>query len=635
MYANFTPYRVIADHARAAAFLIADGVVPGNVGRNYVCRMIIRRAARFGTKLGLHEPFLAKVAQAIISAYGDFYPELVKSHAAILDNLTREEIRFARTVESGTAYLQGMLDELKKSGRKTLDGRKAFDLYATYGLPFEIARDIAREQDLDVDEAGFHTAMDEHRLASGGGKAMGKMGGEDAEFYSGIIKDLRKAGKLGKEGVEYNPYDWLQVTGPVLALVADGQVLSEAGAGDRVEILLPKTGFYVESGGQVSDTGLIQARDGSWEVEVDEMRKPCAGAIVHVGEVVFGHPKTGDLVVASVEVARRHDIRRNHTATHLLHAALHQVLGEDARQAGSLVSPDYFRFDFNHPEAMTPEQVEHVEKLVNEAVAADYPVKAVSKSRQQAVDEGAMALFGEKYGDVVRTITIGDPEQKYSYELCGGTHLDRTSDVGVFLIVSESSAAAGVRRIEGVTGRGAYELVARRFKMLKQTATALKSAIEEVPQKAEQVQDELAASRKQAAVLKKELAFSTFSAQLANVQTVNDINILVMDLSGADKETLSHLADAFREKYPQNGICVIATVSGEQVIVMAAVTQDLIKKGIKAGELVGHVSRQLGAGGGGAPHLAFGGGRDATKLPEALASVRTWVEEKTKRYNGK
>jgi alanyl-tRNA synthetase len=630
MYANFTPYRVIADHARAAAFLIADGVVPGNVGRNYVCRMIIRRAARFGTKLGLHEPFLSKVAEAIIVAYGDFYPELVKSREVILDNLTREEIRFARTVEFGTANLQGMLDELRKSNQKTLDGRKAFDLYATYGLPFEIAHDIAREQDLDVDEAGFRTAMDEHRLASGGGKAMGRMGGEDAEFYAGIIKEFQKAGKLGRDGVEYNPYEWLQVEGPVLALVADGQLMAEFGAGDRVEILLPKTGFYFESGGQVSDTGTIRARDGSWEIEVNEMRKPSAGVIVHVGEVVFGHPQAGDLAVAVVEAARRHDIRRNHTATHLLHAALHQVLGEKARQAGSLVAPDHFRFDFNHPEALTPEQVERVEQLVNQAVAADYAVTPVSKSRQQAVSEGAMALFGEKYGEVVRTITIGDPDHRHSYELCGGTHLDRTSDVGAFLIVSESSAAAGVRRIEAVTGRGAYELVARRFKMLKQAAGVLKSAVEEVPQKAVQVQDELAAARKQVAALKTELAMAAFSSQLSAAGVVNGVHLLAMELPGADKETLGQLADTFREKYPDNGICVIATVSGEQVIVMAAVTQDLIKEGVKAGDLVGHISRQLGAGGGGAPHLAFGGGRDATKLPEALASVRAWVEGKIK-----
>ncbi|MFA5872688.1 MAG: alanine--tRNA ligase [Anaerolineales bacterium] len=633
MYANFTPYRVIADHARAAAFLIADGVVPGNVGRNYICRMIIRRAARFGTKLNLHEPFLAKAAEAIVTAYGDFYPELVKSRETILDNLTREEVRFARTVESGTAYLQGMLDELQKSGGKTLDGRKAFDLYATYGLPLEIARDIAREQGLDVDEAGFRAAMDEHRLASGGGKAMGKMGGEDAEFYAGIMKGLQKAGKLGKDGVAYNPYEWMQVEGPVLALAADGQYLTEAGAGDRVEVLLPKTGFYVESGGQVSDTGVISAKDGSWEIEVAEMRKPSAGAIVHVGEVVFGQPKAGDAAIAAVDATCRHDIRRNHTATHLLHAALHQVLGENARQAGSSVTPDRFRFDFNHPEAMTPEQVERVEKLVNEAVAADYPVKPVSKSREQAVAEGAMALFGEKYSDTVRTITIGDPfasaqGKPYSYELCGGTHLDQTSDVGAFLIVSESSAAAGVRRIEAVTGRGAYELVAKRFKMLKQAAGALKSAVDEVPQKAELVQDELAAARKQIANLKTELALSTFNVQLANVETCNGIHLLALELPEADKDTLGKLADKFREKYPENGVCVVATVSSGQVIVMATVTQDLIKKGVKAGDLVGHVSRQLGAGGGGAPHLAFGGGKDAAKIPEALASVRAWVEGK-------
>ncbi|HVM70679.1 MAG TPA: alanine--tRNA ligase [Anaerolineales bacterium] len=628
MLANFTPYRVIADHARAAAFLIADGVVPGNVGRNYVCRMIIRRAARFGTKLGLHEPFLSNVAEAVIQAYGDFYPELVKNREGILENLRREELRFARTVESGTAYLQGMLDELKQSGRTVLDGRKAFDLYATYGLPFEIARDIAREQAMDVDEAGFRAAMEAHRLASGGGKAMGRMGGEDAEFYAGILKELQAAGKLGQDGVAYNPYEWLQVEGPLLALAADGQLLADVSAGDRVEVLLPKTGFYVESGGQVSDTGTIQARDGSWEIEVTGMRRPSAGVIVHVGELVFGHPQVGDLGIASVDAARRHDIRRNHTATHLLHAALHQVLGEKARQAGSLVAPDHFRFDFNHPEAMTDAQIERVEQAVNAAVAADYVVSAVSKSRQQAVDEGAMALFGEKYGEVVRTITIGDPHHRHSYELCGGTHLDRTSDVGAFLIVSESSAAAGVRRIEAVTGRGAYELVARRFKLLKQSAGVLKSALEEVPQKAEQLQDELVAARKQVAALKTELAMQAFSSRLSNAESIQGVHLVAMELPGLDKGTLGQLADTFREKYPEGGVCVIATLAGEQVIVMATLTQDLVKRGLKAGDLAGHVSRQLGAGGGGAPHLAFGGGRDAAKIPEALASVKAWLESK-------
>ncbi len=639
MYDHFTPYRVIADHARAASFLIADGVVPGNVGRNYICRMIVRRAARFGTKIGLHEPFLAKAAEAIIAAYSDFYPELLKSREAILDNLTREEVRFARTVEFGQARLADMVEEMAREvkpidGKLVLDGHMAFELYATYGLPFEITRDILRESlydnsiKLDVDEAGFRVAMDEHRLASGGGKAMGKMGGEDAEFYTKIVKDLEKSGRLSKHGVEYNPYEWLQVEGPVLALVADGQALAEAGAGDRVEVLLPKTGFYVESGGQVSDIGSIMAKDASWEIDVDELRKPAAGAIVHVGEVVFGHPKAGDAAIASVNAARRHDIRRNHTATHLLHAALHQVLGEKARQAGSSVTPDRFRFDFNHPEAMTPEQVERVEKIVNESIAADYLVKPVVKSREQAVAEGAMALFGEKYGDTVRTITIGDG---YSYELCGGTHLDRTSDVGAFLIVSESSAAAGVRRIEAVTGRGAYELIAKRFKMLKQAAGSLKSAVDEVPQKVENIQTELAEAKKQIVSLRQKNASQEIDNQIKyNVFPVQDVNVLTLNLGEVDLDTLRFATDKFREHYYTGGTVVASGIVNDKPMVVAAITSDLVPRGFNAGELVRYIVEPLGGSGGGKPTLAQAGGKDASKLPEALARVKVWVEGKIK-----
>jgi alanyl-tRNA synthetase len=649
MYADFTPYRVIADHARSAAFLIADGVVPGNVGRNYIARMIIRRAARFGTKIGLTEPFLAKVADAIVAEYGGFYPELIQHRQPILDSLTREEIRFARTVESGTAYLQGMLDELKRSGKTVLDGHKAFDLYATYGLPLEISRDIAREQGLDVDELGFKEAREEHSLASGGGKAMGSMGGSDAEFFAGIYKELHAAGKLGEKGVHYDPYTSPRTESEVLALVVDGQSVSEAQFGDKVEVILPQTGFYIESGGQVGDTGVIRSLGGAeWEIEISEVRRPASGLISHVGEVVSGKPKVGDKALAEVDHDRRHDIMRNHTATHLMHAALHKVLGEHARQAGSLVAPDRLRFDFNHPEAMTPEQIERVEKLVNEAIAADMEVIPKQKSREDAIAEGAMALFGEKYGDVVRTITITPMTQmliseeaavrptsvieklpKYSYELCGGTHLERTSDIGMFIIVSEGSAAAGVRRIEAVTGRGAYELVAKRFKALKNVAGTLKSSVDEVPAKVDALQDELNAAKKQLAVARAELALSTFNTQLANVQTVNGVNLLVTQMAGVDKEALTKLSDAFRAKFPENGVCVIAS-TGESVIVMAAVTQDLIKRGVKAGDLVGHISRQLGAGGGGAPHMAFGGGKDASKLPEALASVKGWLAEKVK-----
>ncbi|MCG2785760.1 MAG: alanine--tRNA ligase [Anaerolineae bacterium] len=643
MFADFTPYRVVADHARSAAFLIADGVVPGNAGRNYICRMIIRRAARFGTKIGLTEPFLAKVADAFIEEYGAFYPELVKSRQPILENLTREEIRFAQTVELGQAHLADMVGELISDGKSTngkliLDGRKAFELYATYGLPFEITRDILREstdQNLDVDEAGFRAAMNEHRLASGGGKAMGKMGGEDAEFYAGILRELQKAGKLGEKGVEYDPYESLQINAEVLALVVDGNSVSDAQVGDRVEIILPRTGFYIEAGGQVGDTGMISTLPTGefgvgWQIEVTDVRRAAAGLISHIGEVVSGRPRVGDKAIAEVDMARRHDIMRNHTATHLMHAALHQVLGEHARQAGSLVAPDRLRFDFNHPESMSAEQIERVERLVNEAVAADMSVMPKTKSREEAISEGAMALFGEKYGEVVRTITIGDPDDRHSYELCGGTHLERTSDVGLFVITREEAASAGVRRIEAVTGRGAYELVAKRFRALKAVASALKSSLEDVPVKAESLQDELASVKKHLAAARAELALVTFNVQLANVQTVGEARLLVAEMPGVDKDSLTKLADQFRARYAENGVCVVASSGEGAVTVMAAVTQDLIKRGVKAGDLVGHISRQLGAGGGGAPHLAFGGGKDVAKLAEALASVGGWLAEKVK-----
>ncbi|MEM5775707.1 MAG: alanine--tRNA ligase-related protein, partial [Anaerolineaceae bacterium] len=326
--ANITPYRVIADHARAAAFLIADGVVPGNTGRNYVCRMIIRRAARFGSKLNLNEPFLAKVAKTVIDNYGDAYPELRRNQATILDNLTREERRFQRTVDAGMSHLNDLLGEMTRNGEKVLDGHKAFDLYATHGLPLELTRDVAREQGLDVDEPGFRAAMNEHRLASGAGKAFGPMGGEDVDVYRTTFEDLVSQKKLNKKGVEYDPYSGLEVEAPVLALFHDGEDVDAVQEGDPVEVLLPKTSFYVEAGGQVSDAGLIvSAAEPRWEIRVEDMRRPAAGVIVHTGVVVKGTPRTGDVAIARVDEARRKGIMRNHTATHLLHAELHAVLG--------------------------------------------------------------------------------------------------------------------------------------------------------------------------------------------------------------------------------------------------------------------------------------------------------------------
>ena len=558
MLADFTPYRVICDHVRSAAFLIADGVVPGNGGRNYVTRMIIRRAARFGTKIGLNEPFLAKVAEEVIEQYGDFYPELQKIKPSILDHLTREEIRFARTVEAGTAHLENLLSSLRDLNKTILDGHKAFDLYATYGLPFEISRDIAREQGLDVDEAGFNEAKEAHALASGGGKAMGKLGGEDAEFFAGILRDLQSKNKLGKDGVEYDPYNSPRVEGEVLALIVNGESVESASLDDQVEVILPKTGFYIESGGQVDDTGFI--RGTAWEIEVTGMRRASAGVIVHMGEVISGHPKVGDKVVAEVDINRRHDIMRNHTATHLLHKALHEILSDQAKQAGSLVAPTHLRFDFNHPEAMTPEQIERVEKMVNEAIALDMPVHKQTKSLDEAKKEGAMALFGEKYGETVRTISIMEDEGKYSYELCGGTHLERTSDIGAFLITSEGSVASNVRRIEAVTGRGAYDLIQKRFKTLKHTATILKSSINDIPNKVEVLQTELDYSKKEVASLRMKLGLAE-SGEIfeKNKEEIDGITVVSAHFGEIDTETMLGITDKFRQDYQYTGGTIIAS----------------------------------------------------------------------------
>jgi len=622
MLADFTPYRVVCDHARSAAFLIADGVVPGNGGRNYVTRMIIRRAARFGAKIGLREPFLAKVAEAVIAEYGDFYPELEKNKATILDNLTREEIRFARTVEAGIAHLEHLLSEIRSSNARVLDGRKAFDLYATYGLPFEISRDVAREQNLDIDEAGFNIAKEEHSKASGGGKAMGKIGGEDSEFFANLLKDLQSKNKLSKDGVVYDPYSSRRTEGEVLALIAHGEVVSSASLDDVVEVILPKTGFYIEAGGQVNDTGYI--RGAGWEIEVANARRASAGVIAHVGTVIAGQPKTGDQCVAEVDATRRHDIMRNHTATHLLHRALHEVLGQSAVQAGSLVAPDRLRFDFNHPEALTREQIERVEKMVNEAIAEDMPVHKETKSLADAKKEGAMALFGEKYGEIVRTVAISkyDIGDVYSYELCGGTHLERTSDVGAFLILSEGSAAAGVRRIEALTGRGAYDLIAKRFKTLKQTAGVLKSSIEEIPHKIQILEEELNDARKQIVALRTQSALSAFNRQLSNIQTVKAVNVFAVEIPNSDADTLRTLADKFREKYPKNGICMLASGTA----LLSVVTEDLVKRGIKAGDLI----QSIGGKGGGRPNLAQGSLPNAEQTTEALSKVIQAVEEKLK-----
>jgi alanyl-tRNA synthetase len=624
--ANLTPYRVIADHARAAAFLIADGVVPGNLGRNYVTRMIIRRAYRFGGKIGLSGPFLSQVADIVINTYGDFYPELKRNRKSILISITREEEQFQRTLDRATTQLEYLLDEAIKSGQMLLTGAEAADLYTTYGMPFEISRDIAQERGLDVDEAGFTSSMDEHRLASGAGKAIGELGGEDVEVYRQIVVELEHQGSLPVDGVGYDPYTRLEVSGKVLALFGNGNPLQKIVQGDEIETILPETCFYVESGGQVSDTGWIRSFDGAWEIEVQEMRKPAAGVIVHVGKVVRGYPKVGDEAIASVDATRRRDIMRNHTATHLLHAELHHVLGEHARQAGSLVAPDRLRFDFTHPEGVTQNQLTQIEAGVNQHILGDFPLKITIKPLQQAVSEGAMALFGEKYAETVRTITIGG-EKPFSYELCGGTHVGETGDIGICLIISEGSVAAGIRRIEAVTGRKAYELIQNRFNILNQVAKSLGTTPDYLSEKVTNLQDQLSTTQKQVTALRQSLVSAEFDKKLQQTKLVVGITVISARLNDADADTLRQMVDRFRQQYPTQAIAVLGSIKEGRPTIIAAITDDLLAHGLNAIELVRFVAAPLGGGGGGKPTLAQAGGKDASKLDVALEGVETWVKK--------
>jgi alanyl-tRNA synthetase len=630
---NFTPYRVIADHARAAAFLIADGVVPGNIGRNYICRMIIRRAALFGGKLGLREPFLAQVAEAVVSVYGEAYPELVRHREAIQSALTLEEQRFRTTVDLGMEYLEEMLADLRRQGGKVLDGHRAFDLYATYGLPLEITRDVLRDNGLDVDGEGFRAAMDEHREVSGAAQAMGEMTGQDAARYRGLLEELEREGKLPENGVEYDPYSTFQMDEPVLAILRDGKKVASAQADDKIEIVLPRVCFYIESGGQVADTGVLWmpktqgGNETAWEVDVEEVHRPVGGLIVLRCKVKSGRPAEGDLARMEVDEERRWSIMRNHTATHLLQAELRYVLGNHVRQAGSLVTPERLRFDFTHHSMVSQQDLEKVERYVNEAILANYPVTWNEEAREKAVGKGAMALFGEKYGETVRTIAIGDEDKPFSYELCGGTHVSQTGDIGLFLIVSEGSVAAGVRRIEAVTGHAAIALVQERNQILQNVGAYLGVPAEETDRKVLETIGELDRLRKENQKLHQETAKAEFESSLAGLETVSGVPFLAAEVSQAGADTLRVLADIFRRKNPK-GIAAVGSVSDGKPLLVVSVSDDLIARGISADELAKAAAKMMGGGGGGRPNMAQAGGSDPKRLGDALHAIRTAVQEK-------
>jgi alanyl-tRNA synthetase len=628
---QMVPYRVIADHGRAVTFLVGDGVIPGNEGRNYVLRMILRRAARYGRKIGFTEPFLGEVAKVVIDTMGGHYTELRRRSEFILNIIRQEEERFQRTLDVGLALLDEIMGDLRAKGEHVIPGASAFRLYDTYGFPFDLTRDVAAEHGFSVDEDGFQAALEEQRERARAAQVFVAPEGEELEVYARLADELRSKGSIGPGGVEHLYGEAMELETTVLALLCDGRSVISASEGDELEVVLAASPFYVASGGQVSDWGVLaRYEDGDeeprWQFEVQEMRQPVPGLIVHIGKVVRGRPHVEDPAWAVVDAERRIDVARNHTATHLLHSELRYILGEHVQQAGSLVAPDRLRFDFTHGAMLTQDELDAVEQSVNDAILANYPLEAQHTSYEEAVSGGATALFGEKYGEHVRVIKIGAPGEPFSQELCGGTHVQQTGDVGLFRIVSEASVGAGVRRIEAVTGRAAQQVVQKRLGVLDAAATHLGSPPEEVDRAVLRLMGELHARQKDIAELQRQLARVEFEALLHRVQEVEGVQVLAVPVHASNMDTLREMTDWFRHRLG-SVVIVLGAVINEKPNFVAAVTPDLVERGLKAGSLVKQVASVVGGGGGGRPTLAQAGGRDAARLDEALSLVPELVAQ--------
>ena len=613
--ANIVPYRVIADHMRAAVFLIADGVLPGPKGRDSVTRLVIRRAARFGRRLGFEEPFLAQIADSVIDIMGGHFHELLAGQQHIRRVITQEEQRFHRTLGRGSGELESMLDMLQRDGERTLPGDRAFYLTATLGLPFEVIRDVAAERDMSVDRAGFEAEQQRHAGISGGSRAPGVM--EGRQSWSAALETLR-----GQREPRYDPYGLPARDTTLLALFRDAQPLDEAITGERVEVVLAETPFYAEAGGQVGDRGTI--RGDGWLIEVEDTQQPVSGLVVQLGEVIEGIPRSGDVARAEVNRVRRRDIIRNHSATHLLHAVLRHRLGGHVQQRGSLVAPERLRFDFSHDERLGEDEMRQVESEVNEAILADYCVQAATMPLSRARADGASALFGEKYGEQVRTIRIGTDEERFSYELCGGLHVSSTQAIGQLCIISESSVSAGVRRIEAFTGRVAQAHVQQARAQLAGIVAQLGGAATEAQARLDALQQQLGDSRRELGDLRRQLSRHEFSQRIADLEHIGDLPLLVTQLDGQPMEALRELADSFRQRVP-DGVLVLGSIVDGRPLLLVSLGAARAQQGLHAGRLIRPLAARVGGGGGGRPTLAEAGGRDAAALPEALAGARKLV----------
>ncbi|MBJ9282022.1 alanine--tRNA ligase [Citrobacter koseri] len=593
--------RVIADHIRSCAFLIADGVVPSNENRGYVLRRIIRRAVRHGNMLGAKETFFYKLGGPLIDVMGSAGEELKRQQAQVEQVLKTEEEQFARTLERGLALLD---EELAKLSGDTLDGETAFRLYDTYGFPVDLTADVCRERNIKVDEAGFEAAMEEQRRRAREASGFG------ADYNAMIRVDGAS---------EFKGYDHLELNGKVTALFVDGKAVDAISAGQEAVVVLDQTPFYAESGGQVGDKG--ELKGAGFAFAVSDTQK-YGQAIGHIGTLSTGSLKVGDAVQADVDEARRARIRLNHSATHLMHAALRQILGTHVAQKGSLVNDKVLRFDFSHNEAMKPSEIRAVEDLVNAQIRRNLPVETNIMDLEAAKAKGAMALFGEKYDDRVRVLSMGD----FSTELCGGTHASRTGDIGLFRIVSESGTAAGVRRIEAVTGEGAIATLHAESDRLSDIAQLLKGDSQNLGEKVRSVLERTRQLEKELQQLKEQAAAQESANLSSKAVDINGVKLLVSELAGVEPKMLRTMVDDLKNQLGST-VIVLATVAEGKVSLIAGVSKDVTDR-VKAGELVGMVAQQVGGKGGGRPDMAQAGGTDAAALPAALASVKGWVSAK-------
>ena len=593
--------RVLADHIRACSFLIADGVIPGNEGRGYVLRRIIRRAIRHGYKLGARAAFFHRMVPDLVAEMGAAYPELVSGEKRVTDVLKQEEERFFSTIEHGMAILEGELAAM--AGKGVFNGDTAFKLHDTFGFPLDLTADICRERGVTVDSAGFEAAMKHQKEQA---RAAGKFKMSAALEYSG-------------PETTFHGYETLEFKGTVLALYKDGSPISELREGDAGTVVLDDTPFYAESGGQVGDRGLLQSAQGIFSVE--DTQKIQAAVFGHQGVLKTGSLKVGDEVAAKVDLVARKRTMRNHSATHLMHKALREVLGEHVQQKGSQVDPDKTRFDFVHNQPLTDEEIRRVEKIVNAEILENVDCQHRVMPIDEAQKLGAMMLFGEKYGDEVRVIDIGS-----SRELCGGTHVRRTGDIGVFTVVAEGGVAAGVRRIEAITGDVALAYMQGMETALGGIAGTLKVQTNDVQARVYSILDQVRHLERELALLKSKQVAAQGDALVNEAVDVKGAKLLTATLDGADVNALRMTMDKMRDKL-KSAVVVLASTAGGKVTLISGVTPDLTGK-VKAGELVNFVAQQVGGKGGGRPDMAQAGGTDPDKLPAALASVRAWVEQK-------